>query len=156
MFIIQTSLFYCFLDRFVKRGGKPKRKYPVYFVLGESIWFKNLNQNHSEIQIPIKELNSATVSFTYPDSYVALSSDTKPYHGKVFLLDELESVVAKYGLPADDTSLDYDSYWIGDFEKYIEFQIWEAEIIQPFIDLFFEKRKETNFKSLSANPLEQL
>ena len=126
-------------SRFIERGGKPTRKHPFYFVLGDSAWFKHLNRNHSEIRISIKELNPATVSFTYPDSYVALSSNTKPYHGKVFLLHELECVVNKYGLPVDDSFLNYDSYWIGDFEKYIEFQIWENEIIQPFIDLFFKK-----------------
>lgn len=119
-------------SHFVKRGGKPTKKYPVYFVLGESIWFKCLNQKHSEIKIPIKGLNPATVSFTYPDSYVAFTSKTKPYHGKVFLLTELESVIAKYGLPADDTSANYDSYWTRDFEKYIEFQVWEDEIIQGY------------------------
>ena len=134
---------------FIKRGGKPTRKYPFYFVLGESLWFKHLNQNHSEIKIPVKELNPATVSFTFPDSYIALSSNTKPYHGKVFLLNDLENVVAQYGLPIDDTSLNYDSYWLGDFEKYIEFQVWENEIIQPFIDLFFEKRKQARPSLLS-------
>ena len=127
-------------SHFIKRGGKPTVRYPFYFVLGESIWFKHLNQNHSEIKIPLKELNPATVSFTYPDSYVALSNNTKPYHGKVFLLNELKSVVDRYGLPADDTSLDYDSYWLKDFEIYIEFQVWEQEIIQPFIDLFYEEK----------------
>ena len=35
-------------SHFVKRGGKPTRKYPFYFVLGESLWFKHLNQNHFE------------------------------------------------------------------------------------------------------------
>ena len=80
-----------------------------------------------------------------------MSSKTKPYHGKVFLLDELKGVVDKYGLPADDTSLDYDSYWLRDFEKYIEFQVWEDEIIQPFIDLFYEERIQNNLSLFSES-----
>ena len=109
---------------FVERGGTPNRKYPFYFVLGRSMWFKHLIQNQCEIRIPLANLNPATTSFTFPDSYVALSSHTKPYHGKVFLLHELEYIVTNYGLPDDDTSLNYQKYWEGNFEKYIEFQIW--------------------------------
>ena len=127
-------------SHFIERGGKPVRKYPVYFVLGESIWFKHLIKNQSEIRIPIKDLNPATVSFTFPDSYVSLSSDAKPYHGKVFLLNELERFVARYGLPTDDTSLNYEKYWLGDFEKYIEVQVWEDKLVQPFIKRFLKQR----------------
>ena len=125
--------------RFIERGGKPARKYPFYFVLGKSTWFQYLNENQSEIRILLKDLNPATASFTFPDSYVSLSSKTEPYHGKVFLLDELESFVAEYGLPNDDTSLNYERYWLGSFEKYLEVQIWEDEIVQPFIDRFREE-----------------
>ena len=120
-------------SNFIQRGGKPNRKHPFYFVLGESIWFKYLVENHSEIRIPIKDLNPNTVSFTFPDSYVAFSNNSKPYHGKVFILEELEDVVNKYGLPVDDTSLNYEKYWTGDFEKYIEFQVWDDNIVKPFV-----------------------
>ena len=114
------------------RGGKPSRQYPFYFVLGQSRWFQHLVEEHLEIKIALSSLKPKTTSFTFPDSYIALSSDTKPYHGQVFLLDELESVVSKYGMPEDEMSLDYHNYWKGDFEKYIEFQIWEDEIVQAF------------------------
>ena len=50
-----------------------KRKYPCYFVLGKSTWFKRLIKGQYEINIPLDKLNPATTSFTYPDSYVALS-----------------------------------------------------------------------------------
>ena len=119
---------------FIERGGEPIRKHPFYFVLRQSNWFKYLIQGQSEIRIPIRDLNPATTSFTFPDSYVALSKNEKPYHGRVFLRHELESFVAEYGLPVDDDSRNYDRYWEGDFEKYIEFQIWEDDIVQPFID----------------------
>lgn len=81
---------------FIERGGKPIRKYPFYFVLGQSIWFKNLIKDQLEIKIQLCDLNPATTSFTFPDSYVALSRNKKPFHGKVFLLDELKKVFEKY------------------------------------------------------------
>jgi hypothetical protein len=49
-------------DCFVARGGKPNRKYPVYFVLGESKWFHSLNGNHVSVQIPISALPNDRVS----------------------------------------------------------------------------------------------
>ena len=118
---------------FVARGGEPRRKYPFYFVLGQSSWFHGLVREHLEIKIALSSLDPQTTSFTFPDSYVALSSNEKPYHGQVFLLPDLESVVGKYGMPKDERVSDYQSYWKGDFEKYIEFQIWEDQIVQPFI-----------------------
>lgn len=124
---------------FVERGGKPRRKYPFYFVLGQSSWFYHLAKDHREIRIMLSSLDPKTTSFTFPDSYVALSSDEKPYHGKVFLLTELKSVVCQYGMPKDEQPLNYQSYWKGDFEKYIEFQVWEDEIVQPFVSEYFSR-----------------
>lgn len=122
---------------FVARGGKPRRKYPFYFVLGQSSWFHHLIAEHLEVRIALSSLNPYTTSFTFPDSYVALSSNERPYHGQVFLLSELESVVSRYGIPKDEKPSDYQSYWKGNFEKYIEFQLWEDEIVQPFITEYF-------------------
>lgn len=119
---------------FIERGGKPIRKYPFYFVLGESIWFKNLIKEQKEVRIKLCDLNPATTSFTFPDSYVALSRNEKPFHGKVFLLHELENFIIEYGMPVDDDSLNYQRYWEGNFEKYIEFKIWEDSIVKPFVD----------------------
>jgi hypothetical protein len=46
----------------------------------------------------------------------------RPYHGKVFLLQELDEVVARYGLPTDDDT-SYFGYQSPPFEKYIEVQV---------------------------------
>lgn len=119
---------------FIERGGNPIRQYPFYFVLGSSSWFKHLVKEHREVRIPIGDLNPATTSFTFPDSYVALFNNKKPYHGKIFLLHELGSFIEEYGMPDDDKSRNYECYWEGDFEKYIEFQIWEDSIVEPFIE----------------------
>ena len=122
---------------FVARGGKPRRKYPFYFVLGQSTWFRHLIAEHLEVSIALSSLNPHTTSFTFSDSYVALSNSEKPYYDQVFLLPELESVVNRYGIPKDDKPSDYQNYWKGDFEKYVEFQLWEDEIVQPFIAKYF-------------------
>ncbi|MFG6094801.1 hypothetical protein SPB21_06105 [Leptothoe sp. ISB3NOV94-8A] len=124
---------------FIERGGKPIRNYPFYFVLGASTWLKHLAKEHLEVSIPICDLNPETTSFTFPDSYVALSDNKKPYHGKVFLLHELNSLISEYGMPCDDDYHNYERYWEGDFEKYIEFQIWENNIVEPFIDRYYKE-----------------
>lgn len=116
---IESKLRYLFIGR----GGKPVRKNPFYFVLGESKWFENLNKGHLPLKIEIDSLSPETTSFTFPDSYISLYSDDKPYHGQVFLLYEIENVVSRYGLPKDNIPPSYQRYWEGDFEKYIEFQI---------------------------------
>lgn len=73
-------------QRFIERGGKPKDPFPVYFVLGESIWFKNLNANHDEVKFDLLDLSQDVVSFTYLDSFISINNPTKPYHNQVYLL----------------------------------------------------------------------
>ena len=96
-------------------------------------------KDHLEVRIQIRDLDPATTSFTFPDSYVALSNNKKPYHGKVFLLHELENFIEEYGIPDNDASFNYERYWEGDFEKYIEVQIWEDNIVKPFIDRYYKE-----------------
>jgi hypothetical protein len=55
----------------------------------------------------------------------------RPYHGKVFLLQELDEVVTRYGLPTDDTS--YVGYQHRPFEKYIEVQVWSDQPVGAFL-----------------------
>jgi hypothetical protein len=112
-------------ELFIARGGKPKRKNPFYFVLGESLWFKNLNAQHQELKIDISKLDPKTASSTYPDSFISLTQKTKPFHGQIFLLHEIEELVCTHGLPCNDHLVPYDRYWETDFELYIEVQIWD-------------------------------
>ena len=119
-------------ELFIKRGGNPKRQYPVYFVLGESNWFKNLNANHLEINIPISKLPKDKVSITYPDSFVALTAKEKPYFNKVFLLDEIPQAINEFGPPSNRLAESYERYWEGDFELYYEVQVWDDEVLQQY------------------------
>lgn len=114
---------------FIKRGGKPERKHPIYFVLGESKWFENLNGSHKSIQLPIEELPQDKVSITFPDSYLSMTAKDKPYYEEVYFLDEIEEVISKYGTPQDNVPKSYDKYWEGDFEIYYEVQVWSDSIL---------------------------
>lgn len=110
---------------FIARGGQPQVEHPSYLVLGASEWFKNLNRHHQALTIDLAELYPLTTSFTFPDSFIALSRADKPYFEKVFLLDELTELVEKFGLPNNDHLVPYERYWEYDFELYIEIEIWE-------------------------------
>lgn len=121
------------LKLFIEAGGKPKRSSPHYFVLGESFWFKHLCPDTKEVQIPLKYFASNSISFTYPDSFVSmgympefgLKVNEKPYHGKVFRLNELPELIKEYGIPKDDFRKEYDNYIHEEFEKFIEVQVWD-------------------------------
>jgi hypothetical protein len=110
---------------FLERGGKPVRETPFYMTLGESPWFKGLNEQHREVRIPLSELNPQTTSVTFPDSFITMSKPDKAYFRKVFTLPEIPDVVKEFGLPVTDRSVDYEGYWRTDFEFYIELQVWE-------------------------------
>ena len=94
-------------------------------MLGESPWFRDLNANQNELKIPLSELDPETTSLTYPDSFIALSRDDKPYYNKVFLLSEMSELVTRFGIPENDHVVPYERYWETDFELYIEVQLWD-------------------------------
>lgn len=110
---------------FINRGGVPIRHAPYYLTLGESRWFKGLNDQHKELRIELVKLNPKTTSVTFPDSFVSMTRQDKPYYRKVYFLHELPHVVETYGFPRDDAEVTYEEYWRTDFEVYVELQIWE-------------------------------
>lgn len=113
-------------ELFVARGGKPRRRHPFYLVLGESPWFRDLNADHQELRIPLSELDPEVTSLTYPDSFIALTRDDKPYYNQVFLLDEIGDLVTRFGVPDNDQLAPYERYWETEFELYIEVQLWDV------------------------------
>ena len=113
-------------ELFVARGGKPRRDHPFYLVLGESPWFRDLNANQGELRIPLSELDPEVTSLTYPDSFIALTRDDKPYYNQVFLLNEVSRLVTRFGIPENDHEIPYERYWETDFELYIEVQLWDT------------------------------
>nr|WP_163500417.1 hypothetical protein [Halomonas socia] len=113
-------------EHFIARGGKPRRRYPFYLVLGESPWFRELNADQAEVRLPLSCLDPEVVSLTYPDSFIALTQADKPFYNQVFLLNEVDRLVSRFGIPDNDHQVPYERYWETDFELYIEVQLWDT------------------------------
>ncbi len=124
------------LDLFLQAGGQPERTAPHYFVLGESVWFRDLAEDMKEVVLDLCDLPETSTSFTYPDSFTAmgfapdfgLPYEAKPYHQQVFRLGDLDRIIESYGVPPDATD-DYDGYQSRPFEQYIEVQLWSDDPI---------------------------
>lgn len=110
---------------FIARGGKPKSNYPIYLTLGDSTWFKGLNDDHVSLRVPLSQLDPETTSLTFPDSFMTVTRSNKPYYNKIYFLNEIEQLVKAFGLPANDHLVPYEKYWATDFELYIEIQVWD-------------------------------
>lgn len=124
---------------FIAKGGSPQEPYPIYTVLGRSRWMLKMAgaatlATTAEIQIPLSILRECDVSFTYPDSMIShwFGVDQPPeyfqpdYHGKVFTLSEICSIVAIKGLPEEGWETNVPS----SLAHYIEAQVWNREPLQ--------------------------
>lgn len=127
-------------EKFIAKGGEISRQNPHYFCLGISNWWKNFC-NHSEVRLPLDNIDPKTISFTYPDSFTSMGilgrfgieHEKKPYHGEVYLLDELEDVIREFGMPADPEMANFSEYHKGDLEIYVEAQLWTDEPISSYL-----------------------
>lgn len=88
---------------------------------------------YSTGRIPVEEFDLRTVSFTYGDSMPTFSdrvNDGKEYRKKLYMYDEILSIIDKYGLPQD---------WNDDGkfgpERYIEAHIWSDKTIEKYIKI---------------------
>jgi hypothetical protein len=125
---------------FIEVGGRPERDAPHYFVLGSSAWYRGLSYGMREVVLPLDRLPSDVSSFTYPDSFTSMAlgphyglpQEPRPYHERVYRLEELPEVIDVYGLPADEVG-EYDEYQHRVFEKYIEVQVWSDEPLRAFL-----------------------
>jgi len=106
--------------QFCEQGGQPIRLTPHYMIVGMCDWVITWYAEGRSISVPIDAFDPATVSLTYGDSFPAMRFDpTRPWHGRVWRLDELAEVIARFGLPQD---------WNPDGAagpyRYIEAQVW--------------------------------
>lgn len=87
----------------------------------------------SKIQIPISDFKEDDVSFTFIDSMFSFSLGRDKsseyyqpeYHGKVFSLSEILSIIKEKGSPVE-------GWWEklpSDFFLYIEAQVWNHKIL---------------------------
>jgi hypothetical protein len=121
-------------EEFIAKGGRPRAAYPIPMVLGTSKWLVKQAPNpdaHGEIRIPLSAFTEHDVSFTYPDSMISIwFGRDKPveyylpeYHGKVFTVSEILSIVESKGLPEEEWETNLPS----DLAPYIEAQVWNHE-----------------------------
>ncbi|MCA1444554.1 hypothetical protein I6F07_31105 [Ensifer sp. IC4062] len=116
--------------------GATKLERPIYFFLGDFADGKDRSRPLS-IVMRLQDLPPEILTFTYPDSMASLPIATrgdhrpyrKPYHGHVFTLDEIRSVVAEFGMPGGrcetEPAMKYD--------KFIEVQIWDDRPLKDYL-----------------------
>jgi len=134
---------------FIAKGGKPQAPYPIYMVLGRSKWIQTMLDAATlattmEMQVPLSIFRECDVSFTYPDSMVSFMLDNQrnpeyylpEYHGKVFTLSEIRSIVEANGLPGCEWGTNLPSH----LANYIEAQIWDHEPLLAYKKHIYSKR----------------
>jgi hypothetical protein len=127
-------------ETFVKMGGMPREPHPIYMAFGRTRWMENdldalTLATTTEIEVPLSLFEEYDVSFTYPDSMVSflLAREKHPeyylpeFHGKVFTLSEIRSLVESNGLPGERWGTNLPS----SMPNYIEAQVWNH---QPLLE----------------------
>ena len=127
-------------ETFVKMGGMPREPHPIYMAFGRTRWMQNdldalTLATTTEIEVPLSLFQEYDLSFTYPDSMVSflLAHEKHPeyylpeFHGKVFSLSEIRSLVESKGLPGETWGTNLPS----SMPNYIEAQVWNH---QPLLE----------------------
>ena len=125
-------------ERFTAAGGRPQRRAPHYFVLGESVWFAGLYLDLAEVRLPLSALPSDVTSVTYADGITAMGRGVPfglpapdPNHAdRVYHLEELDDLIARYDRPADaapDGLAGYTGHQHHRVDIYVEIQLWSDE-----------------------------
>ncbi len=122
-------------ELFLAKGGRPERRHPHYFVLGEfSLWESDGSR---KVQIPLPRLPAALLSFTFTDSFFnfraknlrGVSIPRRPYHGQLFTREELPGAIRDHGLPGEAWRTDPERR----FDVYVEAQLWGDEPVAAFL-----------------------
>jgi hypothetical protein len=112
-----------FYDWFIKSGGKPKTKNPLYFVLEGSDFLFNWFDKGKIIKIPLSKINTKHISFTIGDS---CSEYNKNNLKEPILKDELYDIINKFNgninLMLENMNKQYEI-------KYIECQLWDNKYV---------------------------
>lgn len=115
---------------FIEAGGKPKRKNPIYMILGDSpTGPHDLNNDYEQkIQLPLAIFKSDVISFTYPDSMYKIPLNEldrldleKNDSPKIYRMEELDYVIKTFEVYVHNN-------------HYIEAQIWDDKPIKDFIE----------------------
>jgi hypothetical protein len=141
-------------QEFIAKGGAPSESYPIYMVLGRSKWLLTAADpttlaTTAEIQVPLSLFSECDVSFTYPDSMVStlLANEQNPeyylpeYHGRLFTLSEIRSIVESNGLPGERWGTNLPGF----LANYIEAQVWNHD---PLLE--YKRQLDNGRRSASA------
>jgi hypothetical protein len=141
-------------QEFIATGGAPSESYPIYMVLGRSKWLLTAADpttlaTTAEIQVPLSLFSECDVSFTYPDSMVStlLANEQNPeyylpeYHGRLFTLSEIRSIVESNGLPGERWGTNLPGF----LANYIEAQVWNHD---PLLE--YKRQLDNGRRSASA------
>jgi hypothetical protein len=117
--------------------GQTPRERPIYFFLGNFADGKDPSRPCSLV-MPLADFPPDILTFTYPDSMASFAIGTRkdheaermPYHGQVFMLPKIRSVVAEFGMPEDQWKADGPRR----FDRFIEVQVWDERPILRFLD----------------------
>lgn len=115
-------------DLFIQKGGAPRRRHPIYAILGESpVGPHDLENEYAyKIRIPLNVFTEGDVSFTYPDSLFEVPIDDP---GRLDLERSRTPVVYTAG----ELSEVIRTYRVYEFNNhYVEAQIWNDEPLAPF------------------------
>jgi hypothetical protein len=128
-------------QEFIAKGGEPREPYPVYMVLGRTLWLQTAVNaltlaTTSEIAVPLALFTAADISFTYPDSMVSamLAHEQNPayylpeMHGRLFTLPEMLAILAERSLPGET----WGNTLPGDWANYIEAQVWNRAVLMDW------------------------
>jgi hypothetical protein len=129
-------------EEFRAKGGKPRETCPLYLVLGRPLWTLRVadaatTATTDEIRVPLSLFQECDISFTYPDSMVStlLAKERNPeyflpeYHGKVFTLSQIRSIVESKGLPGEG----WDARLPPRLANYIEAQVWNHGLLADYL-----------------------
>ena len=123
-------------ERFRAKGGRPALDHPAYFVVGRSSWFERHEPEVKRCTVPLDRVDPAAVSFTYGDSMISFAiaegrwthGEIRPaaYHGEVYLVSEVPSLVERHGLPEDRHRTSPEQR----FDYYLEAQVWDPAVLR--------------------------
>jgi hypothetical protein len=113
-----------------RKQDQPYLDHPIYFFLGDRSDWRNASRPASVV-LPLTLFPEGTLTFTFPDSMASLPlsveekhlSDRKSYHGRVFTLAEIRTIIADVGMPCGR-----DCY-----DTFVEAQAWDDRSIRTAV-----------------------
>jgi hypothetical protein len=121
--------------QFITLGGAPLRASPHYAILGTFSLYEGAPAWRS-VSAALSRIDSEALSFTFTDSYFNFSDANlrgipippRPYHRRVYRLEDLPALIGKFGLPGERWRSEPDRI----FDVYIEAQIWDDRALEAF------------------------